>query len=135
MITEIENVLNATSLLLVFISVLFGIRYPLANKEITNQKDLAPERRIQRAQELQRLRKFLMTGWLPVPLLIGLITYIHLPLYVQVLSGSQFHIWNFSFLPTAYFLMVSLMIGASLWTLGLTGKLLFIAFKLWDPSN
>jgi hypothetical protein len=103
----IKDSFDVITLFLVFVLVLFDIRYPQIQKELNKKipdKILTSERMFLRKE----LISCLLQKSLPLIILYGILLYLFIPLFFQVISTSKFQIWNFDILPTAFIFIILL---------------------------
>lgn len=96
---EILNVFQAASIILVFVTLLFGVKYPIIVSELEKEFPLG-KKAINK--EKKRLRKVIIIHCIPQLIIFGLASYLFTPLAVKVLKVSTISFWNFDFLKTAY---------------------------------
>lgn len=122
--TDITNAFQATQILLVFLTVLFSIRYPQI-KNVLN-KDIPVDK-----YKLENLNNELdvvlksKCGILLITNLIILILFI--PLYLQVIIDAKIYIWahnilqwHYNFNQTSYFFITLMICGFLIWSISLT---------------
>lgn len=103
----IKDSFNVISLILVFTFVLFDIRYPEILKEV--EKDI-PDKSLELARQYHRKKLWECLVYKNFLLIVvnGALLYLFLPLLVNVLLNSEFQIWNFDFIRTAFVLVIGL---------------------------
>lgn len=110
---EIQTAFQATSLILVFVTVLFGLRYPQIRDDIEEEIPAGQDAR-------KRLRKKLCKSFLvncgPLLLMNGAASYLFSPLFIRVLRRSRFQVWGFDFLRTSFLFIVVLVFIFFLWS-------------------
>ena len=119
----IKDSFNVISLLLVFVFVLFDIRYPQIIKELEKDipdKDLELERKNHRKKLMNRL----LYQNLPLIIVNGILLYLFLPLLITVLLNSRFQIWHFDFVRTAFVIVIMLIAAFFFWSIYLAYLLL-----------
>ena len=118
---QIQTAFEAISLILVFVTVLFGLRYPQIQSDIQSSIPEGPKAK-------QRYRKTLwqslMVNGVPLLLINGVASYLFLPLFVRVLRESRLNLWNFDFTRTSFVLIALLVFVFFLWSGYLTIRLL-----------
>lgn len=119
---ELLDVFQATSLLIVFITVLFGLKYQVIIEDIKKE---IPNGESAKKREKNRLTKSFFMNILTQIILLGSTSYIFLPIAVRIMVASEFRInfWNFDFLQTAY-----VMISIWLWVFFVW--ILWLAYKM-----
>jgi len=117
----IRAAFEATSLLLVFVAVLFGVRYP----QIT--KDLEEEPKEESAEAKGTLRHQLCTSLLanclPLVVIDGAVFYLFLPLAVRIVRESRFDAWGFDFARTTFLVIAGLVLLFFVWSVYLAVQL------------
>jgi hypothetical protein len=101
----IESAIGAISVLLVFVTVLFSIRYPEINKVIEEELEIRKPKALKSQKE--KIIKTIIFKWLPVVLLNLIVVYVTTPLAVKIIKHSSFAIFNFDFLRTSFILIWS----------------------------
>jgi hypothetical protein len=109
---RIKDSFDAASLLLVFVTVLFGIRYAEVHQLLDASAEQNPKARSrQRANIVSgivgKLAPFLVLAMLPA--------FIFLPTTVEAIRSSDFHLWNFDLVVTGFVAVACLMWGFVLW--------------------
>ena len=118
---DILNTFQATSLILVFVTLIFTVNYP---KIIADINTNLPSGRMAIKREKRRLKNSLFKRCLPQILFFGISSYIFLPLFVNIVTSFDLNLWNFDFVPTAYILITFWIWYIFLWSLFLTIQLL-----------
>jgi len=122
---SVEVAFNGMSLLLVFITVLFGIRYPTAI-EFLNSPDGDPEKAYETRRRREKLGLFLIGQWTPLVVLSGIASYLLAPLATAIVATSRFSVWNFDIALTTYVFITMLLLMSFIWAtalgLGLLAK-------------
>ncbi|PEQ84667.1 hypothetical protein CN481_22125 [Bacillus sp. AFS006103] len=104
---ELNSILNdsfdAISILLVFVTVLFSIRYPeiktVIDEPLQNDKPKALER------QKKGIRSALLIKWIPVTALNFIVVYSMTPLALNTISKSTLSLFNFDFIRTTFILI------------------------------
>jgi len=120
---NIKDSFDAIEIILVFIFVLFDIRYPKIVKDINADIPIA-ERIIARKQHHEKLIHSFLINSLPLIFINGFILYLLLPLVVQVFLTSKLDLWNFDFLRTSLILVFIFIFIFFTWSLYLGIKYL-----------
>jgi len=119
---ELESAFNAISVLLAFVTVFFGMRYPQIM--ILLEKELPMGRPKELGVTNKRLTSFLIFQWSPVIFLTGISWYILMPLFIRVATESSFSLLHFDLLRTAlvfvWLLFLAFLLGS-----------IFLAVKLF----
>ncbi|MGF3106082.1 hypothetical protein [Rossellomorea sp. DUT-2] len=122
---ELNSILNdsfdAISILLVFVTVLFGIRYPeikmVLDEPLETDKPKALER------QKKNIKNVLLIKWIPVLAMSFIVVYSMTPLAFNTISQSSISFFNFDFIRTAFvfiwyfniaFLLVSILLSVKL---------------------
>jgi hypothetical protein len=111
---EIRYAFDATSLLLVFVAVLFGTRYP----QITEDLQLRPIGGGAHAKQKLRdhLARSLFVNCLPLAVVNGVVFYLFLPLVARIVGESRFDPWGFDFARTAFLVVAGLVLVFFVWS-------------------
>lgn len=96
---------SATSVLLVFVIMLFSLRYPKIIEDI--DKEIPREEKTRECErEKRRLMHSFIINCIPQTLLLGITIYLFLPLTIYIIKNSQFSFWNFDFNITMFIFVV-----------------------------
>jgi len=96
---------SATSVLLVFIIMLFSLRYPQIMQDI-NKEVPRKEKTKECEREKIRLMNSFIINCLPQIILLGITNYLFLPLTIHIIKNSRFNFWNFDFIITIFLFVV-----------------------------
>ena len=90
---QIKDSFDALGLILVFVTVVFGVKYPAIWSDI---KSAAPpqQQAIARAKYRSQLVKRLLTDCLPLVVITGAAWLLFLPLFVHVAADEPFTLWT-----------------------------------------
>jgi flagellar biosynthesis protein FlhB len=131
-VVNVESIIDsfsAISVLLVFIIMLFTLRYPKIiadiNKEIPRKEKIK-----EREREKRRLKSSFIINCMPQTVLLGITAYLFLPLSIYIIKNSQFSFWNFDFLITIFIFISGWIWSFFIWSLVLGLKILFKAFHI-----
>ncbi len=103
--SSIIDSFSATSVLLVFIIMLFSIRYPQIIQDI-NKEVPRKEKTKECEHEKRRLMHSFLINCLPQTILLGITNYLFLPLTIHIIKNSQLSFWNFDFILTIFLFVV-----------------------------
>lgn len=119
---SISGTFDVLNILLVFLSVIFGITY---NEAVRLLDASIPDAAKVRERQIARknIRRFLLVKWLPLVVTTAGTTYIFLPLAVRVLATSQLHFWDFDIQRTSFILVFILLVIALIWMLAILVQL------------
>ena len=109
---EIQAAFQAISLILVFVTVFFGLRYSRIREHLGETIPAGPEAR---KQLRRKLAESLLINCAPLLLINGITSYLFAPLFVQVLKESNFELWDFSFTYTSFIFIALLVFIFFLW--------------------
>lgn len=109
---EIQAAFQATSLILVVVTVFFGLRYSRIREHLREIIPAGPEAR---KQLRGKLVESLLINCAPLLLINGIASYLFAPLFVQVLKESHFELWDFSFTYTSFIFIALLVFIFFLW--------------------
>ena len=102
-IEEIQSIILAISrfisLILVFVTVLFGIRYPQVQADI---KEEIPAGQKAKDRLRARLSKRLYIDMAPMLLITFFSSYLFLPLMIRIFNAYEFKLWDFDIVITAF---------------------------------
>lgn len=112
---------SAIGLILVFISVLFDVKYKKIyediNENIPNGDEAKKNERI-------RLKTNIFRNNVPIIFFSGISFYLLLPLAVKIMVNSTISLWEFNFLATAYFFIFIWIGVVFIWSLYLCFKII-----------
>ena len=97
--SEILAVSRLISLILVFVTVLFGIRYPQVLEDL--RKDI-PEGERAKERHRDRLSRRLALDMVPMLLVTFFASYLFLPLVFRIISVYEFKLWDFDIVVSAF---------------------------------
>lgn len=116
---SIQIAFQATQLILVFVTILFGLYYPQIQKAIL--QSIPKGNRIKERMELRnKLVQIIKEKCVPLLLINGIASYLFLPLFIQVVSESNLKLWNFDFARTSYVFIALLIFVFFIWTIYLS---------------
>jgi hypothetical protein len=117
----IVDILQASSIILVFLTVIFGVKYPLIisdlETEIPNENKKNERNRVKK-----KLSQNFIMNCLPLTLLCAVFGYILLPFAFVIIKSSNIAIWNFDVLKTIFVIIVLWIWIMFFWFLLLAGK-------------
>jgi hypothetical protein len=120
---SIDNAFSTLGLLLVFIFVLFDLRFPQITAKI--EAEIPDKKRMKERQIHRReLRKCLWQKGLPLMLVYAAVVYLMLPLLVRVVASSRLDPLHFDFLRTGFVLIFLFALGFFVWSLTLAARLI-----------
>jgi hypothetical protein len=112
LVEELTDLFDVFAVLLVFTTVLFGLRHEELNRLL--EKELPAQTKAN-----ERLRGELRAGiWgkaVPFTLLSSLLAYLFLPMSVEIWSRSRLNLWEFNVIATAFFWIVVMLWGVATW--------------------
>jgi hypothetical protein len=118
---------EATSLILVFVTVLFNLKYQNIINDLNS--DIESGKRAKEKQKKQFIRSFLINCCPPLLLNCSAL-YLFSPLSLKIIRTTNFKIWGFDFLPTA-FMFVVIWVGVFfVWTVYLSFKMLVKIYNI-----
>lgn len=126
---SVNEALSATNVLLVFVVMLFSLRYPIIIKDINREKPRTELVR-EREREKRRLIQSLTINCMPQIILIGITAYIFLPMTLYILKNSKFNLWNFDFVITIFIFVVFWIWIFFIWSILLGLRVFIKAIKL-----
>jgi hypothetical protein len=110
---EIQMAFQATSLVLVFVMVLFDLRYRQIQSDL---QEFIPAGEEAKRDLMGKLRRSLLVNCGPLLLVNGGASYLFLPLFVRILGESRFEPWNFDLSRTSFVFIALLVFGFFLWS-------------------
>lgn len=120
--TLLNDSFDAISILLVFVTVLFSIRYPeiktVLEEPLLTGKPKALER------QKKNIKSVLLIKWLPVVTINFIVVYSMIPLAINIISQSTISFFNFDFIRTAFILIWYLNIAFFIMSILLLSKLI-----------
>ncbi len=105
-----------------FVTVLFGLRYPTIAAGITKT---LPDTEMEQARKNEKdaLRRLLWSQCVPLTVLVGLPTYLFVPLALRIMRHDEFTLWNFDTLKTGFVLLTAYMLATLGWAVSLSVRL------------
>lgn len=126
---QIKASFDALGLILVFITVIFGVKYSAIWNDIRS-KVPDPARKIDRRNHRRQLWRTFFTGCAPLFIITGAAWIMLLPLFVHV-ARMPFHPWDLNVTQNA-FLFVAGMTGLFFaWSAGFTVAVLYKIMRSW----
>lgn len=119
--SQIQIAFQATQLILVFITVLFGLRYDQIQKGI---KEHIPDGKSAKKSLEDKLVKNFLINCLPLIIIIGTAFYLFFPLFCKIIITSHLELWNFDLGRTSFALIEVYIFLFLVWSCILTFKLL-----------
>lgn len=119
----IENTFDAISIMLVFVTVLFSIRYPEMKKILEEQ--LEKDKPIKFKRQKRRIKSELFYKWLPVIVLNFIVVYTLAPLAIKTIISSELALIHFDFIRTSFVLIWYVSIAFLISSLLIFIKILF----------
>jgi hypothetical protein len=113
---------EAVSLIVVFVFVLFDIRYPQIVRDIDSEIP-DPARTKERKNHRRLLLNSILRNSLPLVVVNGVLLYLLSPLVVEILRSSTFQVWNFDFLRTCFVVVCGFVAVFFVWSVALTIRL------------
>lgn len=98
--SSLENAFDAISLLLVFVTILFGIQYPRVVAAL--DEDILKDRPRELEKQQKKLIRLLIFKWTPVVFLTFLCAYSMMPLAIKTIVYSDLNLIDFDLLRTAF---------------------------------
>ncbi len=129
--SQIKDSFEIISLILVFLFVLFDLKYPKIQEVLQLEKP--PPVRIQDLRHFQKKHRQVI--WRDVfPLFLGyfFLVYLFLPLFISVLSQTHLVFWHFDFLITAFIVVVLILICFLGW---ITIMLICLSIRLQNSKK
>lgn len=118
----ILDTFQAINLILVFGTILFGIRYQEIVREINQEQPLNGAKGLKKRKE--ELKNSFWIKCFPQIILFGGLLYLFLPIIVKVFQNCSFLFWNFNFLPTAFVFIYILIMVFFIWSIVLAVRIL-----------
>jgi hypothetical protein len=118
----IKTSFEAISLILIFVFVLFDLRYPQIMEDLAKEIPLATRTK-ERIKHKSNLTKTLFLKSIPLVAILGVILYLFLPTSIRVLSESEFQLWRFDLLRTAFLIVFGLIFIFFVWSVVLLLRL------------
>jgi len=123
---QIQSAAELISLILVFTTILFDIRYPQLQKDIESEIPAGP---IARKRHKDILVKSFLLKSLPITIVNGAAFFLFLPFVVEILQNSRFAPWGFDFVISAFMFIAIFELLFALWAGFLSMKLLLRIYK------
>jgi hypothetical protein len=110
---EIRAAFEATSLILVFVTILFDLRYPKIQRDIRVE---IPSGDKAKGRHREKLWQSLLVNCAPLLLINGAASYLFLPLFIRVLQESHLELWDFDFSRTSFVFITLVVFVFFLWS-------------------
>lgn len=117
---QIREASDMMSLILVFVTILFGVRYPQIQDDLAEE---VPAGEAARRRHRAKLRRSLMVNALPLLLVAGISTFLFVPLSLQIGEHYTMSLNDFNLVVSAFVFLTSLIAILFAWSLILAGKL------------
>lgn len=101
---QILDAFQASSIILVFVTILFSIRYPKIIEEIN--KEEIPTGDLAKKREKKRLIQVFMLNCFPLVFILIWCSYLFIPMFITVINNTKINLFHFGFLPTAFVFVV-----------------------------
>lgn len=105
----LESSFDGISLLLVFVTVLFSLRYPEMIDILEERIEKGKPKNLEK--QIQTIQKGILVKWLPVVCLTFIVAYSSAPLAIEVIKSSRIELLNFDFVRTSFILIWYVNIG------------------------
>lgn len=109
---------QASSIILVFVTILFGIRYPIIIKEITDED--IPNGELAKKREKKRIKHSFLINCLPLNFVLLWCSYLFIPIFIKILKLTHINLFNFDFLPTSFVFVAIWIWILTLWSICLS---------------
>jgi len=124
----LESSFDGISVLLVFVTVLFSLRYPEIISILEEPIEKGKPKNLQKQK--REIKKGLFVKWLPVVCLTSIVVYSSCPLAIEVIMSSQIDLLDFDFVRTSFVLIWYVNIGFLISSVTLLAKLIQKVFKI-----
>lgn len=111
----LNNSMTAISLLLIFVTTLFSIKYEKI-KEYSIE-DIKVDKPKEKNRQKEKFKKALAFEWSPVIFLNLICAYLMLPSVIEIIKNSKFSYFNFDFIRTAFILIWIMLIIFSIFSI------------------
>ena len=118
---EIKQAFDAISLLLVFVTVFFDLKYKIIQLDL-KEKIPAGDKEKKHLQDKLVQSLFINCGLLAG--VNGVITYMFAPMIVKLVQNVGFALWHFDFMRTAFVAISIFTLIFFIWSILLTGQLI-----------
>lgn len=121
--SQIKDSFEIISLILVFLFVLFDLKYPKIQEVLSLEKP--PPARLHDIKQFKK--KHHQAIWRDaVPLFLGylILVYLFLPLLFNIVSKTRLNLLHFDFIITAFVFVVLILIGFLLWVIVMLVRLI-----------
>jgi hypothetical protein len=123
---ELRNISEFISLILVFVTVLFGIRYPQILEDI--KKEIPAGTKAKKRHKVHLFGSLAFKG-LPILIINFFSSYLFLPLVLEITRDYEFVLWDFDFFVSAFVFISFLIFYFFIWSLYLCIRLLIRIIK------
>lgn len=111
----LNNSMTAISLLLIFVTTIFSMKYEKIKK--CTAEDIEEDQPMEKKRQKERFKKALFFEWLPVIFLNLICVYLMLPSVIKIIKNSYFSFFNFDFIRTAFILIWIMLIIFSIFSI------------------
>lgn len=118
----ILDTFQAISIILVFVTVFFSVKYPIIVEII--REDVPKRKPIDYQKFINRIKQSFVVDCLPLLFLVSVSFYILLPLAVKIIRSGEILFWSYEVLTMAYLAITMWVFLLLLWVLNLTYKLI-----------
>lgn len=118
--SKLADTFDAISILLVFVTVLFGLRYPQIQAQLNVPSPAGP---VAKRNLIEQLWTSLLVNCFPLLVVNGAVAYLTAPLMYAILKTSDIHFLDFDFLRSAFFVIALLLYWFFGWALWLTNRM------------
>lgn len=118
---QASDALLATSVLLVFVTLLFTLRYPTISADLERDEPVGKSR--EAAKQSAEIRIRLITQLLPVLIGSVALAYLLAPLAVEIITSSRLELWSFNIVLTALTMIET-------WTLAIASWSIYLGIRM-----
>ena len=117
--SQILDSLQALTIFVAFVTVLFGMRYPQISRGL--QAEIPGSNKPTAKKEAKdELRRLFWSQCVPLVVLNAIPAYIFLPLTFSIMESCTIKFWNFDTLETGFFFLAAYLIFFSIWCIYLS---------------
>lgn len=119
---DIQNAFSGMQLILIFVTILFGIRYQQIQNEL--ERDYSEINKLDKLKTIDsELKQKLITHCLPLVIINGFVIFLFYKIFKQILVESGYYFWNYNFIQSSFFFVTIMIIIFFIWSIILSLKM------------
>lgn len=129
---NIKEIYEALSILLVFITVIFDLKYSKAS-EVLNKPKARTKEKIK--DQIKEIRKMLLGEWLIVTVIFSVIWYIMGPTAIDIIDNYNIKLFNFDIPLTIYMVIWVIVSYFTVYVIWIELRLIKKIYGCWDEKK